>query len=228
MARSISDEELQLRKRARRRLVGAIALVTVAVVVVPMVLDDKPKPVGQDIAIRIPSQEGNDFSSKVIPPIAKKALHTAPVAANVESALPKSAESQPVSPAPVKPVEKDVAILAAPPPQQSVKPTEKAPPPAKSEALEKAETVQKHAPAAKSGGYVVLLGAFSNQVNAKQRQAKLSALGIKFYTEKLKTAVGEKIGVRAGPYPSRHEAEQVRDKLKVRGIQDGIVAEKAS
>ena len=37
MAKSISDEEIQLRKRARRRLVGAIALVTVIAVFLPMV-----------------------------------------------------------------------------------------------------------------------------------------------------------------------------------------------
>jgi len=36
MAKSISEEELQLRKRARRRLVGAIALVTIVAVFLPM------------------------------------------------------------------------------------------------------------------------------------------------------------------------------------------------
>ena len=57
-------EELQLRKRARRRLIGAITLVAVMVTVLPMVLDDEPKPVGQDIAINIPSQQSNDFPLK--------------------------------------------------------------------------------------------------------------------------------------------------------------------
>ena len=41
MARPISDEELQLKKRARRRLVGAIVLVTAVAVVLPMVLDSR-------------------------------------------------------------------------------------------------------------------------------------------------------------------------------------------
>ena len=45
MARPISDEELQLKKRARRRLIGAIVLVTAVAVVLPMVLDSEPKPV---------------------------------------------------------------------------------------------------------------------------------------------------------------------------------------
>lgn len=44
MARSsVSDEEIQLRKRARRRLVGAVALVIVAVAAVPLLLDAEPR-----------------------------------------------------------------------------------------------------------------------------------------------------------------------------------------
>src|SRR4051794_10118228 len=54
MATAIRDEELQLKKRARRRLVGAIALVLLIVVFLPMVLDSEPKPLNQDIAISIP------------------------------------------------------------------------------------------------------------------------------------------------------------------------------
>jgi DedD protein len=54
MAKAISDEELQLKKRARRRLVGAIALVLLVVVFLPMFLDSEPKPLNQDIAITIP------------------------------------------------------------------------------------------------------------------------------------------------------------------------------
>src|SRR5690606_36506816 len=46
----------ELRRRARRRLLGAIAMVLVAVIVLPMVLDSEPAPLPDDIAIRIPSQ----------------------------------------------------------------------------------------------------------------------------------------------------------------------------
>jgi DedD protein len=57
MAKAVSEEEIQLRKRARRRLVGAITLVIAAVVILPMVLDSKPKQRSQEIDIRIPSEE---------------------------------------------------------------------------------------------------------------------------------------------------------------------------
>ena len=66
MAKSISDEELQLRKRARRRLVGAFALVTITAVFLPMVLDHEPKPVSQDVRIQIPSPNSGAFTSKIV------------------------------------------------------------------------------------------------------------------------------------------------------------------
>jgi DedD protein len=51
------DPMLPEKKRARRRLIGAIALVMAAVVVLPMVLDSEPKPLADDIAIQIPSKD---------------------------------------------------------------------------------------------------------------------------------------------------------------------------
>jgi DedD protein len=64
MARSISEQELQLKKRARRRLVGAIVLVTAVAVVLPMVLDSEPQPVRQNVDIHIPSPDAGEFKSK--------------------------------------------------------------------------------------------------------------------------------------------------------------------
>ncbi len=49
------DPTLPEKQRARRRLVGAIALVAAAVIILPMVLDSHPKPVTDDISIDIPN-----------------------------------------------------------------------------------------------------------------------------------------------------------------------------
>lgn len=51
------DPVLPEKKRARRRLVGAVALVLAAVIVLPMILDSEPKPLPNDIAIQIPSRD---------------------------------------------------------------------------------------------------------------------------------------------------------------------------
>ncbi|MCF2134366.1 MULTISPECIES: SPOR domain-containing protein [Burkholderiaceae] len=50
------DPTLPEKQRARRRLVGAIALVVAAVVALPMILDSQPKPFTDDIAIHIPAR----------------------------------------------------------------------------------------------------------------------------------------------------------------------------
>jgi DedD protein len=56
-SRSGGDPMLPEKKRARRRLVGAVALALAAAVGLPMLLDSEPRPLGGDIAIQIPSKE---------------------------------------------------------------------------------------------------------------------------------------------------------------------------
>lgn len=51
------DPVLPEKKRARRRLVGAIALALAVAIGLPMVLDSEPKPLANDIAIQIPSKD---------------------------------------------------------------------------------------------------------------------------------------------------------------------------
>lgn len=64
------DAQLELKKRARRRLVGATALALLAAIVLPMVMDHEPKQPVQDIQIRIPSQDrqqGDSLASRILP-----------------------------------------------------------------------------------------------------------------------------------------------------------------
>ena len=61
-----NDSQIDLKKRARRRLVGSAALALAAAIVLPMVMDHEPRPPSQDVQIRIPSQEGSNFTSRVI------------------------------------------------------------------------------------------------------------------------------------------------------------------
>lgn len=239
MAQSLSDEEIQLRGKARRRLVGAIALVLLVSAVLPMVLDSKPKPAGtQDIAIDIPKQDDSGFASRVVPTVPQST--TPPVAEApkppVAAAAEKPAEAaekpvakpadkpaeKPVEKAPVMPVEKPAAKET---PKTPEKAAEKAPAKAvekkPAEAPKAAKTDKEAKPQA--GAYVVQLGAFSNAENAKQLQAKLSANHIKAYTDTLKTASGERTRVRAGPYASREEADKALAKIKQLGLDGKVV-----
>ncbi|XYJ11871.1 SPOR domain-containing protein [Telluria sp. B2] len=56
-SRSGGDPMLPEKKRARRRLVGAIALALAAAVGLPMLLDSEPRPLVGDIAIQIPAKD---------------------------------------------------------------------------------------------------------------------------------------------------------------------------
>jgi DedD protein len=55
--RQANDPLLPEKKRARRRLVGAIALALAAAVGLPMLLDSEPRPLAGDIAIQIPAKD---------------------------------------------------------------------------------------------------------------------------------------------------------------------------
>lgn len=57
------DPVLPEKKRARRRLVGAIALALAVAIGLPMVLDSEPKPLANDIAIQIPPRDKPDSKS---------------------------------------------------------------------------------------------------------------------------------------------------------------------
>ena len=59
------DVNLQLKKRARRRLVGAVAFAGLAAVVLPMVMDEEPKQQVQDVQIRIPGQDQAPFRPRL-------------------------------------------------------------------------------------------------------------------------------------------------------------------
>ena len=200
MATAIRDEELQLKKRARRRLVGAIALVLLIVVFLPMVLDSEPKPLNQDIAITIPPIPKADIAAPtpsvpVTPPPSAK-----PHIAGLPEGNPQTADIAP------KPDPKTLAPsneTSKPEAKSSVKVVHK------QEVKPPAET-----DSTSEDSFVVQLGAFSNAGNARALQKKLQANKFKAYNEVMKNPGGDRTRVRVGPYPTREAAEKARDRLK--------------
>ena len=208
MARAISDEVLQLKRRARRRLIGAIVLVTVIIVVLPMVLDTEPKPVTRDITVRIPSPDSGTFTSKVLPApkdakLASKAADGKAAAKPIEERKSVAASSDPASPESVKEAPRATA-------KETPKPAKAAP--AKAPKLA----------AAPEGQFVVQVIALADAEKAKQMQTKITAAGIKAYTEIVKTAKGDVTRVRAGPFATREAAETARAQLKAIGMSGNV------
>ncbi len=225
-----ADASLQLKKRARRRLVGAVAFAGLAAVVLPMVMDEEPKQQVQDVQIRIPGQDQSPFNPKVArsaaagekaspektepaaeaPPVAVKPAESAPVKAEKksENVAPPVAEKAQTAPA---------APSANPPPPHT--------PSQAAEARRAADILAGKSEAAASGNgqYIILIGAFANPANVRQLQTKIGELGIKVFTEALDAPDGKKTRVRAGPFPNPEAAEKALEKMKRIGV-NGVVA----
>lgn len=234
MAKAPTEEQSQLKRRARRRLVGSIALVTVVAVVLPWVMETEPRNGDQQIAIQIPSPDAGKFSPKAAP--AAKPEHSpaepVPSSPNPQTEPPKvteapaddtlRAEQDKVLSPPVK-------AQATKPATPKDKPAEKrAAEPAK-KAVEKIEVSAERKAAAKEAAtekpYVVQVAALADADKAAEIQKALAAKGLKAYTEKIKTASGEVTRVRVGPFPGRDAADRERTRMKSLGF-DGNVAPK--
>lgn len=226
MAKQLSEEELNIRRTARRRLIGAVALALAVVVFLPMVLDREPKPDGQDIDLTIPDPAK---SGEFVP-------GAAPSAVNEMTSLddPASESSRPEAPASSVPVP---AAPQADKPGAAAKPSDAAPtkpsaapaPSAKVNDAQSANAAAKPAapaakPAAKaapaSGGFVVQVGAFANTVTANGQVDKLKVWGFTAYTEQ----VGSATRVRLGPYAERGQADEVRRALEGHGLHPVVTA----
>ena len=201
-----TQEVQQLRRRARRRLVGAIALVLFLVIVPPMIMDLEPKPVTTDLNVEIPAQSRGVVQ---VPPPAPTARPDAVETAKASPATPAPVAEKPAKPEAEKP---DKAKPAAPLAAVTVDPR-------KAKEAERAEAILK------GEAFVVPLGAYANSENVKQLQAKLSRAGVKSYTEPVSGSAGQ-TRVAAGPFATREEAEQARQKLvalKGLGVVPGAV-----
>ncbi|QGZ57615.1 SPOR domain-containing protein [Paraburkholderia acidiphila] len=119
------DPTLPEKQRARRRLVGAIALVLAAIVILPMVLDSHPKPVTDDIAIDIPSRPADKAAARQhdaedtqagVAPDNPAATEATPGASGLAAASSAAAtqSAQTTDQAPATPAKKPAQAAAAP------------------------------------------------------------------------------------------------------------------
>lgn len=238
-----NDAQLHLKKRARRRLVGAVFFASVVAVVLPMVMDHEPRQTVQDIEIRIPGQNEKPFAPKFAAAPPAVAETKPPVEVPTKTAahvleVPKDGKAAD------KPSEKP-AVKAEKTPEKAVdKPAAKAPERTAEKPADKpkADDARRAAailagqhpaegkaaeskPAAKGGEYLVLIGAFANEANVKILKSKLAEQGIKTFSEPLDTPQGKKTRVRAGPFPNREAAEKALEKMRGIGV-SGVVAAK--
>ena len=220
MTKNISEEELLLRKRARRRLVGAIVLVLISVIVLPIIFDEpKSENEKHEIAINLPVPNKNNRNSFVpkAEPTGQESINAVDASLELQS-KPKVSSQNIEEIIEVSDEQKRIPI-------PGIKPKiDKHPVEVKSTNVTNiAAITAAPATADTTKGFVVQLGAFSDQLKARQQQSNLASNGFKAYTETLKIDNNEVTRVRIGPFMTRSAAENELRKLKKIGL-DGVVA----
>lgn len=213
---SQSEQEIQFKKRARRRLVGAIALVLLMIILLPILLEDRVAQTPKDeVVISIPSQDGQLDT----PPdkVAEASQQVSPQALPVISAqAPLTAQTPEVKTPEVKPIEPPAPVA------QNEKPVEVTPIQEVKLAPKDQDKPKADKPVSK-GKFYVQVGVFSNPDKVKQLQAKLSENSLKSSTELIDTTKGTKTRLRVGTFASKNDAEAALVKVKALGLTDAVV-----
>ncbi len=99
----------ELKRRARRRLVGAVVLALAAAVILPLLLEKEPKPLGDDVSVQIPPVDEGRFVNRLTGRAGdSKSAPKADAKASSKSAAPK----QDAAPAPTLPAPTTVTPAA--------------------------------------------------------------------------------------------------------------------
>ena len=205
---SAADIELNLKKKARRRLVGAIALVILMIIVLPLLLEDRSAVVShEDVKISIQNEAAPATEATPTPTLDE-------FDSNVVSA-----DQQAAAPQPTQPENKDAAKSVEIEEDPEASPATQ---PAQTDTTKSADLPKRVAPQEQ---YFVQIGVFSDLNNVKQLQSKLSSLGYKSSTEKIKTPKGEKIRLRSQVFTSRNEAAIALQNIKASGLTGMVVSQ---
>lgn len=179
-----------MEKALKERIVGAIVLVAVVVLVVPVFLDGPPAE-GEIISERVPLP---GQSEQKIQTVVLDRDRDQPVPARELNAARKSAEQAQVpEPTPVQPPPQDSTVtIAAPEPENKV-------------------VVQ--AAGSTTGMWAVQLGSFANKQNAEILAAELRKQNFAAFLSQISTSSGQLHRVRIGPQKDRESADAMAARL---------------
>ena len=186
----------------KERIIGAVVLVIVVVLVVPIFLDGPPDD-GEIVSERVllPGQDDQKTQTVVL-----DRDRTDPVPA---ASIPAPAKQEPAreEPKPVVVQQQPEAKAAAPKP---------APEPEK-------KPVTQQPAASTTGMWAVQLGSFSNKDNAEKLAADLRKQGYAAFLSQLTTNNGQLHRVRIGPQKDRESAEAMASRLLKVGHKGQVV-----
>tara|TARA_R110002049_G_scaffold48430_10_gene139637 strand:- start:4173 stop:4799 length:627 start_codon:yes stop_codon:yes gene_type:complete len=204
-----------MERALKERIIGAVVLVAVVVLVVPVFLDGPPVD-GEVRSERVPLPGQDEQNTQTIvldrdrtEPVPAKLGETPPA----EVPTVEATDSRPVpaavvseTPAP-KPVAQEPRAQSKPPADEPVE-TKPAPVPAAASA---------------TGMFAVQLGSFSNKQNAEKLAADLRKQGFAAFLSQLQTDSGQLQRVRIGPQKDRQAAEAMAARLAKAGHKGQVV-----
>jgi DedD protein len=217
------------RDQARRRLLGAVVLLGIGIIGLPLVFQTQPRPLPVDIPIDIPNREqapplgsassagsagsagttgaaatsgaGGDTAKP-----AAKPLPSAPAPATAPTPAAAALQQPPVEPA--SPPAATAVAAATPSPPGSVE--VEVLPPSKGERAKDSDKDR--------GRFIVQAGSYTDLDTVREVRQKLERMGIKTYTQAAVIEGVTRVRVRVGPFSSRQEAQEVQAKIKAAGV----------
>jgi len=201
------NAEHDLKRRARRRLIGAVALAVIAVIVVPLLLEDEPPPSGP-LEVRMqPLSEAESVDEPIVAIVPASPVGQ-PLKSSGAEASPstEAASEQPKPPAP-----KPVPTPPKPTPPKPVASKPAAPKPAPQASTKPAATSK----------FVVQLAALKDAARAGELKKRAASAGLPAYTDR----AGELTRVRVGPFGSREEAVAAAVKLAEIGLAGQVLTQ---
>ena len=201
----------------RHRIVGAVILVALAVIFLPMLLSDHP-PANRGAGGDVASTPDSRVVEVPVPPPGDKPDTTRRTGTGSASTTPPPTQAVTVPVEPVRPAPIDEAPGSA----EATRPA--AAPPAKKSEPTPAKTVATAAPPAASatGKWVIQAGAFSQLENARHLQERLRQKGFAATLDPANPAHGKTVKVLVGPYPdaaaAKSAAARIHSELGIQGI----------
>lgn len=217
----------ELKRRARRRLVGAVVLALAAAVLLPMLLESDPKPLGNDVSIQIPPIDQGKFITSLSPDrtVQSKAATETPSAAPATNAAgPAPAPERTLAAAEQRVLgqpgaNRAPAIMSSAP--EAMRPQTPAVAAASGAPAAKSGTTE---PVPAPGGTLfVQVAALADSQAASDLAAKLLASGFPARVEPVATRQGPVQRVRVGGYPSREAADVALANIKAAGYGNAII-----
>jgi len=182
-----------MERALKERIIGAVVLVLVVVLVVPIFLDGPPDD-AEIVSERVllPGQEDQETQTVVLD-------------RDRENPVPAASTPTPARQEPAREEPKPVAVQQKEP-EPGTTPPKPAPEPVREPAVEQ--------PAASTTGmWAVQLGSFSNKDNAEKLAADLRKQGYAAFLSQLTTDSGQLHRVRIGPQKDRESAEAMASRL---------------